>query len=361
MPLDDAGTSADFSPPSWSLHAFSRPSTITMDENGNIAFVVSHSNGRHGVRVVRATGQVDNLPMPSPTELSLGLKTGRFDAKGRLDPTGVIVESVVLQDTKPTITVSHAFEGAYIGIEKASFRWSGTGWERAFSRTSAPSKNAWVAAADPTSVIFGLDALGEIPGYAENNPEDFMRSTGTFLMFHAQTMTIGGVVPTWTRSGDIVGFTAKRAGDVSQGRTAWTPFAVDWQGGHLRRLYGGIAWGKNSTGVVVGDDRGEVDLAGHPAAYVLEKVRRLTTKRGSAFAINSRGRVVGAVDNSGFFYDIGDHRRDVTSLDSLVRSKWHVIAAYAIASNGSILALATPKKADPRIVVLRETTETCSR
>ena len=71
----------------------------------------------------------------------------------------------------------------------------------------------------------------------------------------------------------------------------------------------------------------------------------------SAYAISDDGTIVGEVSNGGFVAYANDPQR-IMALDGLVPHGWHVLAAYAVAKNGDIVALAARGGAAPILVLL---------
>jgi hypothetical protein len=103
---------------------------------------------------------------------------------------------------------------------------------------------------------------------------------------------------------------------------------------------------------VVGDDRGTLKSVGVPTLWHNGKPVHLSHAQGTAFAISDDGTIVGDANSRAFLISPNDPRHRLIFLDDLVNGSWHISAAYYIAENGDILALASRKGALSQFVLL---------
>jgi hypothetical protein len=111
----------------------------------------------------------------------------------------------------------------------------------------------------------------------------------------------------------------------------------------------------NSNGDVVGDDRPSLDVPGRPSVWFRGKKMILSTAHGSCFAINDRGQMVGDLATHGsFFAQVHNGQAALVMLDHELSShgRWHIEHTFAIADDGSILALALSASGSESLVML---------
>jgi len=132
---------------------------------------------------------------------------------------------------------------------------------------------------------------------------------------------------------------------------------ADGRGCARSELGAGIAYAVDSRGEAVGDDEPYVPAAGvsplhsggSPMLWHGGQGVRLSTDRGSAYAISQRGVIVGTLSSgpfatsplNGFVAYADNSQAGATPLDRLVVNlgKFHVLAGLGITNDGRILCL----------------------
>jgi len=285
------------------------------------------------------------LDPPSDTDLGQIFARTMYNPSGQNTVPGARIESVLLSDDgTPFVNITAPFDGAYTGLEEAAFVRTSGGWRPDVSDTvPTQAGNRWVAAAERRSkVVIVGDYRDELPGDA-----GFIANQDEVVLVDERAQNfLGHGIATAVRGRYVTGYDAGFPGLHKLG-------ALEWIDRRRVRLGAGIAWSANAAGDVVGDDRASLDVAGHPMLWHRGRPVRLSAGTGSAFAISDRGTIVGAIGDDGFVIQPGG-RRAITRLDTVIRDRgWHVSSAFAIASEGSLLAVASRHGNDPKVVLLK--------
>lgn len=333
-----SGSDVDLSRPYWSP-VFARPATVSMDERGNIAALLRSRDGLDAIGV-RVHGVERILPPPRAGALRQAFFGMQVRASGAPIFPDAAIAAVALSGGVPIVTVTNPLAGAYSGTETASFRWDGSQWRPIFTDASKRRSNAWIAGGTTGTAVFGTDDLAKSPAALVAVP--YPEGTGARWLFGNTDRAMSGVIPTGTGPTSFWGYRVERAAHAAS-----VPRAALWGSDGRRDLYSGIAWGANASGVVVGDDRAQLDTIGRPVVSVGSRVSVLAQTAGSAFAVNDAGVIVGSLAvtserDAGFIVNVRSRVRVPILLDQLVeRSAYRISEAYSIADDGSILALGT--------------------
>lgn len=211
-------------------------------------------------------------------------------------------------------------------------------------------KNVWVAASDPRG---GLGYVGDClyldPAGLVNARTDNLFDVA--MVYRAQhTMVLGRGIMTAMSGNRTVGYDNKYV----PGSNGSAPVqAIEWTGYHRSVLGAGIAWSVNANNDVVGDNRKTLKSVRVPMFWHAGVPIRLSDEEGTAFAISDNGTIVGEVKSHAFVIRPKDPRRRLIFLDDIASGGWHISAAYCIANNGDILALAAKNGMPARLVLLR--------
>lgn len=333
----DGGTSVDDS------IARSGPRTIALGANGSIAAIVADAGTTVRPRrivVWRANGSRVAIGMPSDAVLHQAF---RQFAEGAVPfPYASFARVVLGSDGTPFATVTNPFSGAYSGIGKAVFRWTGTTW-KAVRPPDVPLDLDIVTAeapplrlgltADSSSGDLTYDQVAADPNFAR--PLALSYDGSTVHRFGVGTLM--GLAGTYA-----CGFVGEEDGMIMPDNVNvenQIPYALLWHAGAAKRLGRGIAFSVNASGVAVGDARARIDGGPVPATLPMRWDARgaheLGHETGTAFSIAPDGTFVGAFGHGAGFVGRGD---SVTSLDAIVPAA-HVRGAYAINARGRILVL----------------------
>ncbi|HLI95149.1 MAG TPA: hypothetical protein VKT72_03560 [Candidatus Baltobacteraceae bacterium] len=325
---------------------YRRPPTVALDSS-RVAVVVQKSRkdsrGSPDCVVIDGDG-MHVLPFPTADVL----------APFFVDPSArnlMAVRNVVLSASgEPVVAIYAELGGAYWAVQEASFEWTGSKWRPALPDTTGMMpQNVWVAASDPH------DGLGYVGDYLYLDPASLMnaRDDNLFnvaMVYRSRHATVLG-------DGNITAMSGNRTVGYDDsyvpGGNGSTPVqAIEWIGHNRSVLGAGIAWSVNARGDVVGDNRQTLRSIGVPMLWRDGKPIRLSAAEGTAFAIADDGTIVGTARSRGFLIRPNDTSR-LIFLDELVAGGWHISAAYYIAPNGNILALASRKGTPPQLVLLR--------
>ncbi len=267
----------DFSRSSWSPGSLFKPSTAYIDHRGNIAALGLSSSGRDTI-FLSIRGKRHAIDGPSDDLLAKAFFSAQLDHHGkRIFPRASIV-AIALQNEIPIVTVANQLSGAYSGTEEVSFKWINSRWIPLSINKSRSHQNYYIVGGDASEAIFGIDDLGTQPALIPDTQRAYPQAVGTLVVGRAKSQTIFQSIPTDGYGGAFWGYRAIQRVD-----TTFVPEAFEWRAGHTRDLYQGIAWGANASGVVVGDDRAQVNFLGHPLAVLPTGVRRLSPLRGVTF------------------------------------------------------------------------------
>lgn len=323
---------------------YRRPSTVALASSCAAIVVRTHeSNGRNGPERVVVDGDV--LPFPK-----IDVLAPYFINPGARNLMSVR-NLVLAQRGKPVIAVYDEVSGAYWAVQEASFAWDGSRWIPALPTASGMMpKNVWVAAADSHG---GLGYVGDYlyfdPARLTNALADSLSNVA--MIYRAQhPMVLGRGIITAMSANRTVGYDD---GYVPGANGSTPVHAIEWQG-FIRSVLGeGIAWSVNAQGDVVGDNRKTLKSVGVPMLWHEGRPIRLGDTEGTAFAIADNGTIVGDMKSHAFLIQPNDPSHHLIVLDDLVGGGWHISAAYYVAANGDILALASRKRAPSRLVLLR--------
>jgi hypothetical protein len=342
---------ADLTPATWSPGVYSRPATVTMGADGTVAVVLAGDGAqRSSVRVVTADGATRDYGLPGPTVLSRRFFAYKTDSYGHKTYPNARIESVALQGRTPIITVSNPFSGGYGGIETGSYRWANGNWVEAVPSRASVHSNYWAVAASPVLSLFGLDDLAQPPPYIAQHSNGYPQAVGALVVSKNNIVALPGIIPTGIQGTGFVGYLSLPNAETDM-RSVYAVVGHDRQ---VSRIDKGIAWAKNSAGYVVGDDRPDLNHPGKPTLFSNGKSVALSDQEGSAFGVNDRGVVAGAISNAGFVYSLHGGKGSVARLDDLLIDRaWHVSAAYFISSSSSIAALASKHGKEPVVVILK--------
>lgn len=330
--------------PSWAPQfSYPRPSLIAFARNGTLA-VVTTANGSAAqqIWIFRPGAAREVLSPPSGADLARTLTRFVLNARGEPAFPNSSVQSIALTDDgTPIVNVVSKFTGGYSGSEEASFIRRGRTWRPALARPGAVGAgNRWVAAAQRSDkVAYVVDHLDDFPG--QTTPDKAL------LLDSKATTPLGNGIATAIRATYVTGYDA--------GFPGLRPLrAFEWTGRGRVDLGPGIAWNVNAAGDVVGDDRSTVDGVGHPTVWHNGHPVRISAHTGSAFAISDAGTIVGAIDDDAFVVLRGDVHHSPQRLDALVRDRnWHISRAFAVASDGTVLAQASRHGGAPVLVLLK--------
>ncbi len=348
------GTTAGLGP-TWAQEAmdpvlYRRPTTISMSRDGTVGLVVGESEEHAFDRVyVFHDGASEAIPMPPKSLLARFFLSVYNEERGTTGFNEALLTQirnlVVGADDTLYVGVSSSFDGAYLGEQEASFRWSSSTWLPSPSVAIGESvpKNLWVAAADNSGDVgYVGDRLYLDPASQANLSPDALDDVATWV--HAGHFTpLGNGIVTAVCGNRVVGYDAHYVpSGIDVRPTSNAVLAEEWNGGRHSVLGHGLAWSVNADGDAVGDDRATLKSVGYPTLWHKGKTIRLSSIHGSAFAIADDGTIVGDEESRAFIIRAGDLQRRPILLDSwLVGSGWHVRAAYAISANGDILAVAS--------------------
>ena len=327
---------------------YRRPSTIALSSSGIAAFVAGKSE-------IHAAGNMEHIVIDDVRMHVLPLPGAGTLAPFFLNPKAanlITVRNLVLsRNGKPVVGLSMDISGAYGATQEASFTWVGSRWIPAPGAPSrAMPKNVWVAAADPQG---GLAYVGD---YLDLDPASLVNARGDNLFDVAmiyrgrRAMVLGSGIITGMSGNRTVGYDD---GYVPGSNGSAPVRAIEWTGYYRSVLGTGIAWSVNARGEVVGDNRKTLKSVGVPMLWRHGKSIRLSNAEGTAFAVADNGTIVGDVKSRAFLIRPNDPSRRLIFLDDLVGGGWHISAAYYIAANGDILALASKRGALSRLVLLR--------
>jgi hypothetical protein len=358
-----AGMSVDLDRTAQPAPVSAPPAALALSQRGSVAMVVLKTRATtHGIAidsqilVVRPNRTRVLLHRPPDSLLATAFRTYALGPNGEHDYSGARFAGVALAaDGTPFATLEFPFSGAYSGVEDAVFIWNGRRWRAAlpdlalpidptnFAIAAAASPSRFACNGDYLNTTSNLDAAQSDPHYQEN---------AALAIDGARTLSLGFGAATAMSGAFIVGYSDGSRSVTFTDRPVQKPTALEWMSGRRSQLGRGIAYGVNARGDAVGND-GEAPL---PMLWQNGRAIRLTDAAGTAYAIAADATIVGAVGDRAFVVTGGDPGRKLVRIDKLLRDRrWHITAAYAIASSGRILAVGRREQGPPRIVLLDPT------
>ena len=334
---------------------YRRPSTVALDSNG--VAVVVHITEKESRRTSRdwwISSSPDRVVVQDDRMHVLPFPAAGTLAPFFIDPNAtrlMSISRIVLSGRgKPVITLFSEVGGAYWAVQEASFVWDGSQWLPALRNLSGSMpKNVWVAASDSRG------GLGYVGDYLYLDPAGLVNARTDNLFDVAmvsrvqQRMVLGRGIITAMSGNRTVGYDDNY---VPGGNGSAPVQAIRWDGYRRSVLGTGVAWSVNAKGDVVGDNRETLKSAGVPMLWRNGTPIRLSDAEGSAFAVADDGTIVGEVKSRAFLIHPNDPRHHLILLDNLASGGWHISAAYFIADNGEILALASKNGMPARLVLL---------
>jgi hypothetical protein len=354
-----------------------RPAFAAIARNGTIAVLLQPaSNGFHvsqRLLIVRANG--------TSTILREQSRTATHAFRRFLGPSECMTdnrdcpsfENVALaRDGTPFVTLAYHFSGAYSGVGKAALVWNGA-WHavpsgKPFNGVGKPDDpdSLSIAAADTaTSFAFIGDYLDSFPTedllVAARDPQYMADVSG--VEHESRNLALGLGHATAMRGPFVAGFYEMKGGPPPTTAIIWR-CALSIATLHPCTRYNlgpGIAYGVNSRGDIVGDDEPFLnnelpprERGGSPVLWRDGKKFRLSTGRGSAYAISESGTIVGVSDSGGFIANALDANPRARPLDELIASHsgGHVQTALGVADNDNILALVVGMHGEPELALL---------
>ena len=255
------------------------PRTIALAANGAIAAIVAQRDGSLPRRIVvwRAGGSRVTIGMPGDDALHEAFR--QYSGGPEPFPQASFARVVLAGDGTVFATVANMFSGAYSGIGKGVFRWTGATWK--FVRIP-PDAEAAAAESPPLRVGATRDFSSSFLTYDEVVADPAFQRPSAVVFDGATVRRFGTGTLTGLAGPYACGFVGERDGmimpdNVSPG--GQLPFALLWHGTAAKRLGRGMPFGVNSSGVVVGDDRESVE--GGPLQGTLAELQRLHIEPGS--------------------------------------------------------------------------------
>lgn len=325
---------------------YRRPTTIAFDSK-RVAIVVQISSkdaSNSPQRVVIESDGMRVLPFPAVGTLA------PFFADASARNLMAIRNVVFSADGEPVVAIYTELSGAYWAVQEAPFQWNGSQWTPALPNYAGTMpQNVWVAAADSRG------GLGYVGDYLYLDPASLQNARGDNLFniamsYRGQRAMVLGDGTITALSGDrTVGYDN---GYFPGGNGSSPVRSIEWTGYTRSVLGAGIAWSVNVQGDVVGDDRKSLNSVGVPMLWRSGRTIRLSDIEGTAFGVADDGTIVGSVKARAFVIRPNDPSRRLIFLDDLVSVGWRISAAYYIADDGDILALAAKNGGPPRLVLL---------
>ncbi len=336
-----------------------------MDRDGNVAALLRNQTSSLDRVELISAGRRTILSPPSTALLGASFFAAQLDASGRRAFPQARLVSVALASGRPIVTIANPVAGAYSGVEAASFMWERERWHRILPLATTDRNNYWIVAGSSSALIFGVDDLAEQPSYIAAHSNGYPEAVGTAILRDGRMeKMLRGPIPTGGQDGMFWGY---RLSAADGGSTR--PHAVVWRAGVLHDLYQGVAWGANTNSVIVGDDRISLNAYGHPMIYANAHAQMISRAQGTAYDVSGGGFVVGSIardagSNAAFVFDLHATPPTLTLIDQLLSGRQvHVSDAYFVASDGSILGLAT-KGRNVSVVLLRplrKSTRNCGK
>jgi len=287
--------------------------------------------------------------------------TQPFRPAGPVGPNGNVLfpdltigNVVVSQSGNPYVSLEHAFDGAYAGVDRWSFFLQNGTWAPIESLDAGGIANTTVTAAANSNQLAFVEDFERSPDYVTDDAQQGRTDQDrVWIRDGGPPEYIGVGTISAVRNHHFVGYAAHY---IPVQPTTPTPVeAFTWTHGKKTPLGHGVAWSVNSNGDVVGDDRPSLDVPGRPSVWFRGKKMILSTAHGSCFAINDRGQMVGDLATHGsFFAQVHNGQAALVMLDHELSShgRWHIEHTFAIADDGSILALALSASGSESLVML---------
>lgn len=346
---------------------FTPSQMISMNKTGDAVIVLDREPPKRHISLVPSDINTSTtnrqrllILRPDRTSHIIGPPSGAifatqpFGAAAELDATRhpifrdlQIVSAKISASSEVFVTQKHNFYGAYSGVDL----WS-----------SYLERGQWHAVPAPKAMRQGLNLIVTAPaderhfGFSIN----YERATN-YVGSDAQTGVIDqdeawvndGFLNHFVGNGFIsavsgnkyVGFNSHFSPELSN--NVRSPDAFGWSYGRRRHLGHGFPWAINQSGIAVGDNRAFATSVGQPVIWDRGRTLPLSSAIGSAYSINDRNQVVGDIFTRGaFLATLKNQKVQFVMLDSILAQAargWRVTHAYAIASNGCILASGSSK------------------
>jgi len=360
------------------------PRYAAIGANGSVAILLARTGGTfHGgtrLLIVRANGTRLLLRAPAPeADQQFGRLAKGWTCRPYTSECPYFENVTLARDGTPFVTVAHSFSGAYSGIRRASFLWNGQ-WhaiaqERPFSAAGKPEDpdNTTIAAAE------SAERFAYVGDYADSFPQEdldlalrdphYMADISA-VQYYSRGTILGLGNATAMRGNFVAGFDAGLKlvrGDEDSVAVLWRcefESATSNYQCSRTQLGSGVAYGVDSRGNVVGDNRSTYNTTGiasspdrtarasigFPVLWKSGRPTVLAESTGSAYAISENGTIVGesyvpeppkARLSSAFVANANDRHPAAQPLDLLLRpaASFHVQSAFGITDDGRILAL----------------------
>ncbi len=372
------------------------PRYAAIGAHGSVAILLARTSSlpHNATRllIVRANGTRLELrvQVPEITRAFSGLKPS--ECRTDSDRCPYFEHITLARDGTPFITAAYIFSGAYSGVRRIAFVWNGR-WRvvpqgRPFTAVGKPDEptNVSIAAAE------GAERFAYVGDYSNRFPQEDLDLAArdrsymadiSGLQFYSKNANLGLGNATAMRGSFIAGFDAglKLVGAVEDS------VAVLWHCAFTRRAFNhpcsrtqlgpGVAYGVDSRGNAVGDNRAVYSTAGAvvsadrsarpsiglPVLWRSGRPTVLAENTGSAYAISENGTIVGESYvpgpprtrlSSAFVANAHDRNPVAQPLDLLLRPAEgvHVKTAFGVSDDGRILALVQNKARVQSIAIL---------
>jgi hypothetical protein len=323
-------------------HVICKPRGIAFSSAGELAII-----GRHlgpyptEIYIRRHSGVSSLVKLPKPDTLERGLSFASDLSGSDLAPSAQF-EDVAFSETGTLFsTIASYFSGAYSGVAEAPFVASQDGtWNALRVSNILESGNLTLGGVDEDSryALNGnyRNTFADLQ-LAEDDP-DYQRFETEYVSNH-HTVRLGFGVATAANGANVSGYDA----GLRSVPSAMAPHttAVLWQNGKRLNLGPGVACDVNDSAIAVGSDGGILGSYGHPVAWIRGAKTILAQGSGSAYTVTDDASIAGTVDGHGFIALREPKGFRLVLMDALVTSgTWHIEAIYAVAKDGTMLALA---------------------
>jgi len=345
----------------WEPSSFNRPSALTVNKRGDVALLLRKTEFAVGETVLEIGRDGRGMLVDRPSDHIIHSAAQFFSylagANGQPTyPYAKVQNFVQSSDGTAFMTVSAQFSGGYSGDSEATFEYDKTSWRPlSVASSSIGNKNNWIAAADGRrNLALVLNSLIEPPSNVNPDAHQPQFNNNVICRFvNGRALPLGSGIATAIVGDYVAGYNISYGLLGDQPREKATTIALEYIGKRKINLGSGIAWSVNSSNVVVGDDRHTIDGHGRPTLWAHGREISLSSTPGSAYAISDDGTVVGDVATGAFISRFRDNRVKTILLDRLLADRsWHVIHAYGLSSNRSIVAVASRRGGSAELVRL---------